>query len=92
MAKNSIKIVEELTQTQLDELKIQVFWGDSALADFSNLSFFDKNELQKATLFSEIPNTTIYKLFRDVYFKDTDFLRASVQFEDIDESELFFDL
>lgn len=63
-----IRLVEELEQTQLDELKESVFWGDSSVADFSNLNEREREQVAEALFESDISNTIIFKLFRDIYF------------------------
>lgn len=63
-----IRLVEELEQAQLDELKEGVFWGDSSVADFSNLNEQEREQVDEALFESDISNTIIYKLFRDIYF------------------------
>lgn len=67
---NNIKIVEELTQEQLDTLKGLVFWHETRLADYNNISKQEEAEIDEALFERDIPNTTIYKLYRDIYFTD----------------------
>ena len=68
---NKIKLVEELTQTQLDTLKELIFWNKTnKLADYGNLNTEEKQEIDYALFESDISNKIIYKLFRDIYFTD----------------------
>lgn len=67
---NNIKIVEELTQKQLDTLKGLVFWHNTKLAEYDNITEQEQQEIWEALFESDIPNTTIYKLYANIYFTD----------------------
>ena len=67
---NQIKLVEELTQEQLDTLKNLVFWGKTRLADFSTLNTAEQEQVAEALFEADISNTIIYKLFYNIYFTD----------------------
>lgn len=68
---NTIKLVEELTQEQLNTLKELIFWNKTNnLADYSNLNTEEKQEIDYALFESDISNKIVYKLFRDIYFTD----------------------
>lgn len=62
--------VEELEQHQIDKLKELVFWNNEKTkgADFGTLSTLERQEIDYALFESDIPNKTIFKLFRDIYF------------------------
>lgn len=67
---NQIKLVEELTQEQLDILKSLVYWNDTRLADYSTLNTAEQEQVAEALFEADISNDIIYKLFYNIYFTD----------------------
>lgn len=67
---NQIKLVEELTQEQLDILKSLVYWNDTRLADYSTLNKAEQEQVAEALFETDISNNIIYKLFYNIYFTD----------------------
>ena len=80
---SGIMIVEELSQQQINELKSRVFWGNCKNADFQNLSMLDKDIIQQALFETDITNRIIYKLFKDVYFRASDFEQKQGQEQEL---------
>ena len=67
---NGVRLVEELSQWQLDTLKEIVFWWGEIcpVANLKNLNRTEQEIVKNALFESDITNKMIYKIFGDIYF------------------------